>query len=63
LIRDSDILERRLAAFRDLPWVLPALTVISMTDEDLDRLGAADADSYWTILSDVVARIENQRRW
>jgi hypothetical protein len=31
----------------ELPWVIPALVIIEMTDEDLDNLDAvADADRY-----------------
>jgi hypothetical protein len=61
LIPDLDILERRIAAMRDLPWVIPALVIIEMGDEDLDNLdAAADTDSYWTVLNRIVARIERK---
>jgi hypothetical protein len=44
---------------RELPWIIPALTIIEMTDEDLDNLdGAADTDKYWTVLNAIVSRIE-----
>jgi hypothetical protein len=46
---------------RELPWVIPALTIIEMTDEDLDNLdAAADTDRYWTVLNRIVARIERK---
>ena len=63
MIPDTDILERRIAAMRDLPWPIPALMIIDMTDEDLDNLNAAaDTDRYWTVLNEIVTRIENYRK-
>jgi hypothetical protein len=57
----EDLLESRVAAMRDLPWVIPALVIIEMTDEDLDNLdAAADADNYWTVLNAIVSRIERE---
>jgi hypothetical protein len=54
-----DILERRVAAMREIPWPIPALVIISMSDEDLDRLDvAADADKYWSVLNEIVTRIQ-----
>lgn len=41
MIPDLDILERRVAAMREIPWPIPALEIIEMTDEDLDLLDAA----------------------
>ena len=38
MIPDQDILENRVQAMRELPWVIPALTIIEMTDEELDNL-------------------------
>jgi hypothetical protein len=59
VIPDADILESRVQAMRELPWVIPALTIISMTDEDLDLLDAAyEKPEYWSILNCIVARIE-----
>jgi hypothetical protein len=59
LIPDLDILERRVAAMRDVPWPIPALTVISMTAEDLDLLdAAADSPEYWRVLNAIVRRIQ-----
>jgi hypothetical protein len=59
VIPDVDILERRVAAMRDVPWVIPALTIMEMTDEDLDRLDAvADAPEYWRVLNAIVRRIQ-----
>jgi hypothetical protein len=51
VIPDLDILERRVAAMRDVPWPIPALVIMEMTDEDLDNLDAvADAPEYWGVL-------------
>jgi hypothetical protein len=61
VIPDLDILERRVAAMRDVPWPIPALVIIEMTDEDLDNLdAAADTNRYWTVLNSIVARIERR---
>jgi hypothetical protein len=61
VIPDADILESRVQAMRELPWVIPALTIIEMTDEDLDNLdGAVDTDKYWTVLNAIVSRIERK---
>ena len=59
MIPDLDILERRVAAMRDLPWPIPALVIMQMTPGDLDLLGVAeDTDEYWRILNGIVHRIE-----
>jgi hypothetical protein len=59
LIPDQDILESRVQAMRELPWVLPALVIIEMTDEDLDNLDAAyETREYWSTLNRIVARID-----
>jgi hypothetical protein len=61
VIPDADILENRVQAMSELPWVIPALTIIEMTDEDLDNLdAAADTDRYWTVLNAIVSRIERE---
>jgi phage FluMu protein gp41 len=61
VIPDLDILERRIAAMRELPWPISALTIIAMTEEDLDHLdAAADTDKYWTVLNGIVRRIEKE---
>jgi hypothetical protein len=61
VIPDLDILENRVQAMIELPWIIPALTVISMTDEDLDLLDSAyDTDRYWTVLNGIVSRIERE---
>jgi hypothetical protein len=55
----EDLLESRVQAVRELPWVIPALTVMQMTDLDLDHLDmAADTDGYWAVLNAIVTRIE-----
>jgi hypothetical protein len=57
----ADLLETRIQAMRTLPWVIPALVIIEMTEEDLDNLdGAADTDRYWTVLNGIVSRIERK---
>jgi hypothetical protein len=61
LMPDADILESRVAAMRDLPWLIPALVLVELTDEDLDNLDAAtDTDKYWTVLNAIVSRIERK---
>jgi hypothetical protein len=58
---DADILESRVAAMRDLPWLIPALVLVEFPDEDLDNLDAAtDTDKYWTVLNAIVSRIERK---
>jgi hypothetical protein len=59
---DPDILESRVAAMRDLPWPIPALVVVSMTDEDLDLLDAAyETREYWSTLNTIVRRIQEEQ--
>jgi hypothetical protein len=52
-------IEKRLRVVRELPWPLPALTVVQITDTDLDALDATgdDADAYWDELNRIVGRI------
>ena len=58
---DADILENRVQALRELPWPIPALVVIEMTDEDLDLLGADyDKLEYWSTLNTIVRRIQEE---
>jgi hypothetical protein len=58
---DIDILESRIQAVRELPWVIPALTILEMTDFDLDHLEmAADTPGYWSVLNAIVTRIERE---
>jgi hypothetical protein len=46
---------------RDVPWPIPALVIIEMTDEELDLLdAAADTHKYWTVLNGIVSRIERE---
>jgi hypothetical protein len=57
---DRFVCERRAHAFRELPWPIPATTIIQFTDEDLDRLYAASEagrDEYWSVLNAAVRRI------
>jgi hypothetical protein len=59
VIPDQDILESRVQAMRELPWVIPALVIMQMTDLDLDHLDmAADSDGYWPTLNAIVSRIQ-----
>jgi hypothetical protein len=61
VIPDADILENRIQAVIELPWPIPALTIMQMTDLDLDHLDmAADAPSYWSVLNAIVTRIERE---
>jgi hypothetical protein len=61
LDQDQDILENRVQAMRELPWVIPALLIIEMTDEDLDLLEAASEKSeYWSTLNTIVRRIQDK---
>jgi hypothetical protein len=62
LIRDDpDILESRIQAVRELPWALSSLTILEMTDLDLDHLDmAADSPHYWSVLNAIVTRIERE---
>jgi hypothetical protein len=56
---DAFVCERRIRALRELPWVLPATTVIRLTALDLDLLYAArDKDEYWHLLRNIVERLE-----
>jgi hypothetical protein len=51
----ADLLENRVAAMRDLPWLIPALVLVEFSAEDLDNLDAAtDTDKYWTVLNGIV---------
>jgi hypothetical protein len=56
---DAFVCERRIRALRELPWVLPATTVMRLTALDLDLLYAArDKDEYWHLLRNIVERLE-----
>jgi len=58
------LVEARVAAMRDLPWPIPALVVIEMSDEDLDRPeAAADDNNYWRTLNEIVRRITESEAW
>jgi hypothetical protein len=62
LIPEKDILESRVMAMRDLPWVIPALVIIEMTDEELDLLDAAyETPEYWSTLNTIVKRIQEEQ--
>jgi hypothetical protein len=62
VIPDADIRENRVQALRVLPWPIPALVIIEMTDEDLDLLDAAyDKPEYWSTLNTIVTRIQEEQ--
>jgi hypothetical protein len=59
----EDLLESQISAMRDLPFQLPALVVISMTDKDLACLdAAADTPHYQSVLRAILGRIESNRK-
>ena len=60
MIPDAHITEARLRAVRGLPWPIPALVILMMTDEDLDRLSAASQADYWRVLNGIITRIESR---
>ena len=61
MIPDAFITDLRAKVVRELPWPIPAAVLMDMTDEDLDRLAAAEgADEYWTTLNAVVTRIQGE---
>ena len=61
MIPDQDIIENRVQAMRELPWPIPALVVIEMSDDDLDLLDAAyDSPEYWSVLNRIVTRLERE---
>ena len=55
---DARELERRAEVVAQLPRVLPAAVVISISDEELDALAEATGVAYWRKLNRVVRRIE-----
>jgi hypothetical protein len=62
VIPDADILESRVQAMREIPWIIPALVIIEMTDEDLDLLDAAcEKPEYWSTLNTIVKRIQEEQ--
>jgi hypothetical protein len=57
----ADLLEHCVQAMRDLPWPIPAVVVVEFTGEDLDRLDtAADSPEYWSVVNEIVTRIERK---
>jgi hypothetical protein len=59
----EDLLESQIAAMRDLPFQVPALVIIEMTDRDLAHLdAAADTTHYPAVLCGIVGRIESDRK-
>jgi hypothetical protein len=58
---DAEILERRVRQVERLPWPIPALMLLEISDEDLDDLDAAEVagrDEYWHTLNRIVRRIQ-----
>ena len=62
MIPGTYITDQRLKVVRNLPWVIPASVLMCMTDEDLDNLGAAPPEEYWSTLNDTVERIQGTGR-
>ena len=60
MIPDAEMVESRLRVVRELPWPIPALVIVGMTDEDLDHLAAASDEDYWRVLNGIVRRIESR---
>ncbi len=60
MIPDNDITEARLKAVRELPWVIPALVIVGLLDEDLDHLAAASDEDYWRVLNGIMRRMESR---
>lgn len=61
MIPDAHITDLRLKAVRELPWPIPAVVLVEMTDEDLDHLASASDRDYWLVLNGVVMRILERR--
>ena len=60
MIPDAYITDLRAKVVRELPWPIPAAVLMDMTDEDLDHLAAAPGCDYWSVLNDIVRRIESR---
>jgi hypothetical protein len=55
----EDLLESQISAMRDLPFQVPALVIVEMTDRDLAHLdAAADTPHYHSLLNRIVSRIQ-----
>jgi hypothetical protein len=54
---DAREMERRANAFEKLPWAIPAVVLMHLTDEDLDALASATDAEYWAMLNRIVGRI------
>jgi hypothetical protein len=57
---DTYILSRRVAVMYRLPWIIPAVVVVKLTDQDLDDLDLAERtgrDEYWMTLNRIVMRL------
>ena len=54
---DARELERRAIAIQRLPWALPALVVVEISDANLDALADATPEEYWAVLNSIVRRI------
>jgi len=59
----EDLLESQISAMRDLPFQVPALDIIEMTETDLAQLdAAADGSHYPSVLSAILKRIASDRK-
>jgi len=57
---DAYILERRLRQLQSLPWPIPAVVIMRMTDADFDALDmAACRDEWWRVLNTIVSRVSD----
>jgi hypothetical protein len=54
---DAREMKRRANAFEELPWAIPTVVLMHLTDEDLDALAVADDEHYWRTLNAIVRRI------
>jgi hypothetical protein len=54
---DVEILQRRASAFEELPWAIPAVVALEMSDAELDALADATPEEYWAVLNRIVGRI------
>ena len=60
---DADILERRLRQLERLPWPIPAVVIMRMTEADFDALDMAnDCDEWWHVLNAIIVRVTDSEK-
>jgi hypothetical protein len=60
VIPDPYILRRRARVLHELPKMLPASVVMSLTEGDVDALDLAqDRSAYWRTLNAIVTRLQS----